>query len=1200
MKNCVKNLAIVFLILVFSGAVFAQSSTATLKGQVGDGTGKVVPGATVTLTRPETGEVKTATTDESGQYTFTFVQPAIYALEVQVEGFKTFKQTNLKLDVGQTAEVNIALEIGLQTAEVTVRDDNQLRLETASGALGGVIEQERVESLPLNGRNLLQLATLEPGVVDTSAGREAFPTGQQAGSFSVNGGRGLTNEILFDGVTAVNKADNVPAFRPSPEAIQEFRIQTNSYAAEFGRSGGGAVSFVTRSGTRKIHGSLYEFFRNDALDANNFFANRAGSGKEKLRANQFGFTLGGPVYLPGFGEGTKPIFKSNKLFFFVNYEGLRRSTTNFVSSIVPTAKQRVGDYSEQLGNTIAGVTVRDTAGNVIPARVGMIFVPGAVVPVGQPGAGSRIAYAGNIIPFNQLNPVGLAIGSYYPLPNQPSVFNQATGQLGFNYAANSPRTITSNQFVTRIDYKISQSQQFYGRLILERNTDTQFGPFPDSIATRSATGVRSDKPASVALDYVNTLNSKMVLRVNGGWTRFNTDNTTRSNGFNLSTLGFPAYLANASGATNVFPTIDPTGYTGLGPSRQFGNSRNTQDTFSGSADLSIVQGNHSIKTGGNYRYFTIFTGRPDDPAGRFAFVRSSTARTSTSTANTGDGFASLLVGEISTGRIALTPEPAILTKYAALYIQDDWTVNRRLTLNLGLRWESDFPNTERYGQLTNFLPNEAFPVQSVQIPLTSSGGAALPAGVAGLIRPLNGRIGTVDDTVNNRQQNRDLNNFGPRLGFAFKLNDKTVLRGGGGIFYSSLTGGGVTLSTYAVRGLTETTFVAGTGANLSNPFPNGISQPAAFSPLFGYGQQGLPARLRETRQPQIAQWNLTLQRRLPGKIIVDVSYAGSSGSGLLSTTTDLNQLSPEALALGATVLNTTVANPFLTLPAAQRPPANTILGTATITVAQLLRPYPQFGNVVSYFNNEGHSSYHSGQIKVARRVSGGLTFQVGYTFSKLIDNISTITGSTGVQVTNFQDFYNRGADKSLSTFDARHRMVANVSYNLPFGKGKMFFKEGVMSKIFGGFRLNSITTVQGGFPLGITVAGATGQQGLSFIALRPNINGNAQINGGTFDERIGQWFDTTVFSAPATYTFGNTPRTLPNVRGPGFFVTNMGLQRTLKFNERARVQLRAEAFNVFNQVNLGDPGTVLGGAGFGIINDARNPRQIQLAIKLLF
>jgi hypothetical protein len=401
MQKWLTGLMIFTFALIFSNAIFGQSATATLRGVVSDGAGNVVPGANVTLIRPDTGERKNQIANEEGQYTFTSLQPAEYQIEVQSKGFKTYRQTNLKLDVGQTADVNVALEIGLESIEVTVETNSQLQLETSSGALGGVIEQERVDSLPLNGRNLLQLASLEPGVTNTSASREDFPSGQQAGSFSVNGGRGLTNEITFDGISAVNKADNVPAFRASPSAIQEFRVQTSTYSAEFGRSGGGQVSFVTRSGTRNFRGTLYEYFRNEALDANNFFANRNGTGKERLRANQFGFNFGGPIYLPGFGEGSSPIYKSKKLFFFVNYEGLRRDTTNFIASVVPTAKQRIGDFSEQLGAVIPGVTVRDTNGNLIPARIGMVFVPGAVVPAGQPGAGSRIAYAGTL--FRSLN-----------------------------------------------------------------------------------------------------------------------------------------------------------------------------------------------------------------------------------------------------------------------------------------------------------------------------------------------------------------------------------------------------------------------------------------------------------------------------------------------------------------------------------------------------------------------------------------------------------------------------------------------------------------------------------------------------------------------------------------------------------------------------------------------------------------------------
>jgi hypothetical protein len=470
--------------------------------------------------------------------------------------------------------------------------------------------------------------------------------------------------------------------------------------------------------------------------------------------------------------------------------------------------------------------------------------------------------------------------------------------------------------------------------------------------------------------------------------------------------------------------------------------------------------------------------------------------------------------------------------------------------------------------------------------------------------------------VTNRENfDRDLNNWGPRIGLAFKINEKTVLRAGGGVYYGQLSGGGFNTVTYALGDLAETAFIASldngvtptAGTNLSNPFPAGIVQPANayLGPLTSYGQQSIPVRLRETKQSFIGQWNLNLQRELPGALIVQVAYAGSVGAGLLGAATDLNQLSPAALALARTVVNgqllgnLAVPNPFLRLSADQRPPATSILGRSTVTVAQLLRPYPQFGNVVSYGQNLGHSSYHALQLKASRRLVDGLTLTGGYTFAKLLDDLTSNSINLSIQILNYQDYHQRRADKALSNFDVRHRFVGNVSWELPLGTGRKFFSSGGLAKIFGGFTLNTIVQAQGGLPLSISATNAS-LQGLAFIALRPNLAGDPRSQAHSKAEQLQQYFNVQAFQQPAPYTFGNAPRTLPNLRGPGYFATSLALLRDFKLTERMKLQLRAEGFNVFNRANFSTPGTTLGAANFGVVTSTEDPRQFQLAAKIYF
>ena len=1198
-KFITMTLYIMALVVALAVTITAQTSTATIKGVVADGNGNTTPGAVVTLVQNSTGLKRTFTTGESGQYSFTFVEPGQYTLEVQARGFKGYRQANLTLEVAQQAELNLTLQPGDISETVTITgSETQLQLDTASSSLGGVVDRQQIDSLPLNGRNVMQLAQLEPGVNSSPGSRRANPGGGAGGyaELSINGGRTLTNEVVVDGVPITNKADNLVSLRPSADAVQEFRVVTNSYSAEYGRTGGGALNFSTRAGTSKIRATLWEFARNDVFDATAFFSNTSGQGKEKLRFNQFGGNIGGPVWAPRFGTGGPAVSKLEKLFFFFNYEALRLPSTNLRTSTVPTAKMRGGDFSELLGAAIANVNVRDTTGALIPARQGMIYVPGAVVAAGQPGAGSRVVFANNIISANLINAVGKNAVAYYPLPNQAGLIN--------NYLINSPLNSSDNQFIARVDYNLSSTQQVYGRLIQERDISTNAGPFPDNIASTQNNMNSQQRPGTIALDYVNTLTPRLVLHVNGGWARQSIVTRTISDGFDPTTLGFPSYLANASGDSRLFPSFAPTGYATLGPARNFGSTKNKQDSFSFNQELSFLQGAHSFKFGANERVYRIYNHRADDPAGNFGFTRAFTARTANDIVS-GDAIASFLLGNPATGRLGSAPDPAVQNLYYAFFAQDDWKVTGRLTLNLGLRWEADLGNTERFDRLTNFDFTAAFPVSSLSVAFPAATNLGTRTiGLRGVITPV-GR----DGVASREQFNRDLNNFGPRLGFAFKLNDKTVLRGGAGIFYGSSSGGGFSNATYALADLAETGFIATLdnvtptpGTNLSNPFPNGIVRPTGKydGPLTNYGQQLLSVRLRSIRQPKIGQWNLSLQRELPGHLIAQVAYAGSASIGLLGGPTDINQLTDEVQALGATVLNTTVTNPFLTLPVEQRPAATSILGRATLTVGQLLRPYPQFGRVQSYNVNEAHATYHSLQTKVSRRFNDGLAFSAAYTFAKTIDDISGISAGPTIQVPNYQNYYNRRADKSLSTFDVRHRFIGNVTYQLPFGSGRRFLKDGVAGKIVGGFSANAIVQAQSGFPLSVTAVNAA-LLGLAFTQLRPNLVGDPNLpDDRSKADKIAQWFNTAAFAQPAQYTFGNAPRTLPNVRGPGHFSTNVSLQRDFKITETIRFQFRAESYNVFNRANFTTPSAVLGANNFGRIIATEDPRQFQFGAKLYF
>lgn len=1199
--------------MLLISSVVSQTSTSALKGRVIDSTGSIVTGASVVLINNGNGLRKTFSTDETGSFNFTFIEPGLYDIEATFSGFKTYKQQRIPLEVGRTTEINVTLETGNVEEAVNINSVESVQLETTSGTLGGIVERNRVESLPLNGRNIFQLAQLEPGSTSSPSARGANPDLTTTGEISINGGRALNNEFIIDGIPLTNKGDNRVSLKPSVDSIQEFKIETNSYSAEYGRSGGGAVNFSTRSGTTQYTGALWEYLRNDALDARSYFVNADPKGvKEKLRFNQLGANLGGPIYLPSFGKHKSLFQKSEKLFFFFNFENLRISQSQQRPSTVPSSNMRNGDFSELLGSEISGIKVLDTNGNLITARIGQIYVPGAVVPKGQPGAGSRVAFANNIIPASLINPVAKAALAYYPLPNTVGQLNSNGNGFSNNYIANTQLRTDARQYTARVDYNISSAQQLYGRVIFDDNELFNSGLFPGNIASPQANPIQTAKPGTVVLSYVNSISSKIVLYFNAGATRFNNDAESFSKGFDPSTLGIPDYITNSSADTNIFPTFNPNGYTTLGPPRNFGFFRNNQDVFSFNQSLNLLSGRHSIKVGANQRVYRAYNYRPDDPVGNYRFSPAFTARVPADLSlSTGDSIASFLLGNPVSARLAIAPQIAVQSTYYAVFVQDDWTIGNRLTLNLGLRWETDRPNTERFNRLTNFDPGAKFPVENLTVNFPASTGLStrnIP--LTGVITPV-GRAGVKD----RNNFDSDLNNWGPRIGIAFKINDKTVLRAGGGIFFAPLSGGGFNTVTYAISDLAETPFIAtldngmtpAPETNLSNPFPSGIVQPVNqyTGALTGYGNQSIPVRLRSTKQPYIGQWNLSIQRELPWQLVAQAAYAGSAGVGLLGASTDLNQLSGEALSLvsktidGKPLGNIAIANPFLQLPAELRPSSTSILGSPTITIAQLLRPYPQFGNIVSYGHNIAHSSYHSFQLKVSRRLVDGLTFTTGYTFSKLIDDLTSNSINLSVQMLNYQNYYDLRADKSISNFDVRHRFVGSVTWELPFGRDKKFLREGILSKFVGGFTWNSIVQAQTGFPLSISTTNAA-LQGLAFIALRPNLNDSPLPTTDEISSRLNQYFNTRAFSQPAPYTFGNAPRSFSNLRGPNSFITNMSLHRNFTITEKVKLQTRVEAFNVFNKANFLPPGTVLGASGFGVISATEDPRQIQLALRLNF
>ena len=788
------GVSVVFLAMLPASAL-AQSSTATLRVRVTDPSSAVVPGATMTLVDVAKGIRHEAVTDTNGQYTFTFLNPGAYDLEVQASGFTTFSEKGIRLEVGQAGAIDVQLAIGASQQLVEVTAAGPL-LDTASASLGQMVDRHTMDALPLNGRNPIQLAQLDSAVATSTGSRSSNPNNAAVVAVSVNGGRALTNELLLDGATLGGKADNWPLTIPSQDAVQEFRVLTNSYSAEYGRTGGGTLTFTTRSGSNQFHGTVWEFFRNDALDANTFFSNKQGVDKGKLRYNQFGGNFGGPIL-------------RNKLFFFVNFEELKTSTGGLVQSTVPTAKMKKGDFSELKAP---------------------IYMPG---PSGQ-----RVQFKDNMIPLSMQDPVAQKILSYYPDPNRPGFLN--------NYVAADPATGRDPQLIGRFDYHMTDTQQLFFRFTRDWILNSDAGNFPGSVATRTNTANQTSDPQSAAIDYVNTLSPHLVLHVNGSASRNTTVWVQPSSGFDLTTLGFPAYMNTAAGDVTLFPLISPTGYSGLGPLAASANRNTYQNTYTLASDLTMIQGRHNLKVGADFRIYQVNNYRSNNPSGSFSFTRSFTARTPTDTAS-GDPIASLLLGIPSAGTLGIVPRLAAQNKYFAVFVQDNWTLTNKLTVNLGLRYESDLPTTERYDRMTNLALKGEFPVTPTFI---FPANLNLPPRTG----PLTGTVTFIGSPGDRGLSSRDLNNFGPRVGVAYKLTDRIVIRSGAGIFYSPIAGGAIAPNLLAMlTSQINTTYVATLdngvtptpGQFLRDPFPNGVLQVPGRSQgaLTGYGLQPLQGRL---------------------------------------------------------------------------------------------------------------------------------------------------------------------------------------------------------------------------------------------------------------------------------------------------------------------------------------------------------------------
>ena len=1157
------------------GSVWAQGTdTALLRGTVKDPTGAVIPGAKVTATLIAT-QVKTTTqTDSTGLYIFNYLKPGVYSLIVEKTGFKVWIFPSMELRIGTQSDQDVTLDVGSTQQTVEVKGAAPL-LNTVSAALGTTVNNQYIQSLPLLDRNIANLSFLAGGVTQVS-GASATMLGGTV--FSSNGQRYGTAEFRLDGVLATRPeggegGNTVVDYMPSVDALQEFRLQNNNMSAEYGNNGGTVVNVVTKSGTNKFHGSGYWFFRRPSLDANDFFTNQGGGSKGAYAHDQYGGSVGGPI-------------KRDKTFFFFDYERYRNNSPFVVNETVPTMLQRQGDFSQTFNDD---------------GSLQQIYNPFDVACTPLSGGGQdcqRQPFNNNIIPSTMFDAIGAKLAALYPQPTDAGV---GPGQL-FNFSDKLIETNPSWQMDIRMDQNFSAANRLTGRFSMSHSSDNVPDAFLTPVTSKSITH-------NFALEDTWTVSPTMLWVNRVGVNRDNYPESAKVTVDPLS-IGFPKSMIDNVWYHEVhFPTIELGNYATLAS-----NNGCCTDTVEGDTQwmfdstVTKMYGNHSLKFGAESRIFLNNFFQPDTTSGDFQFGQGGTMQSVFNPDfSQGNSVASLLLGFMDGGGFALRPHVANKSSVGAAFVQDDWKVSSRLTLSAGLRWEWTVPYSERFN-------HNMFSCFSCPSGITVPG-----------VGPIMGT--TILAGPSKRHANSSYKDLGPRLGFAYRLTDHTVIHSGAGIYHgmsfaTNWQYGGYAWQSFAAvpasldGGITQF-------ATMENPFPLGFNLPqqGKYGPLslWGYGDENHGSDTFRTGE--IYQWNIGIEHQW-GSMMLEADYVGNRSTHLPWNYSTENRNFINAanrMQYGTAGLAQLVPNPFqylFTGPQAIFDAPGSIYQNATIPQINLLRPYPQFDGVFTGFPLfVANSSYHAFQVRFEKRAAHGLSFVGNYTFSKFIDNSDAggnawIGGGGGAGlgfIGSPQDFTNLALEKSVSANDTPQRLTFAVVYDLPVGRGERLGTNmnKVLNGVVGGWRLTPFVTFQSGQPISVNDANqllADGNQ-------RPNLIGNP-CSGASLDaiaNGTASYFNLSAFSHPADQTPGTGPRYFSNCRVPGITNLDLSIAKQYRIRENMYIEVRGDFFNALNTPRFGAPqsnsadGTGFGADGFGAIFYQENqPRHGQIGIHFVF
>jgi len=1163
------------ILLASAGYATAQEFRATVRGQVADSSKAAVPGATVTVTNTETGEVATTTSNAEGNYTLPFLRPGLYSLTVELSGFQKYVRSGLRLEVGQTAEVNVPLAVGGLTEQVTVAADAPL-LETSNANRGTVIDSAKIAELPLQSRSPMALTTLVAGVTYNAQAiyLRPFDNGALA-DFSMNGGQNRNNEFLLDGApNNANQGGNNIAYVPPAEAVQEFKVSTNSYDAQYGRTAGGVVNMSLKSGTNSFHGVGYDFMRRKALAANSFLLNSRNAPKTDQYIDQYGFSVDGPII-------------KNKTFFLFTGEKYREGTPAPQNSTVPTQAMKNGDFSGLV----------DAQGRPI-----IIYDPATGRDVN--GVWTRDAFLGNRIPADRISPTAKAIMQYYPDPNYTTA-GAAPWQNNLDFPEHFNKDVFWS-WVGKVDHNFSSNDRVFFRWGENKRNEIR-----NTTAIRTGPAQNGQLPLwranrALVADWVHVFGAGTVFNMRTSYTYFLEWSYSQDGlGFD-STAFWPSSLVSqlpSQSINGIFPVVNMDDYVTL--SR--GSSPNRNRNYSAQPNISLSRGNHNIRSGLDLRWTNVYNENYNNSGGNLTFTRAFTRSTLNSTSVLeGNSFASLLLGAPNSGQVDLNPKPHYEWFFAAPWIQDDWKVNPKLTVNLGFRWDFN-GSVKEADNLLNYIFDT-----SIVNPVSSRVGQPVRGGLtfAGV------------DGAPDRPYKYDKNNYQFRLGAAYALNDKTVLRGGWGKYFLNPTGQGFN------NGFSQSTSViASTDGGrtptylLSNPWPSGIQAApgSSLGPLTFLGRS--PNFVNpDFIVPNVQQFSAGVQRELPGKISLEITYAGSRSKDIEGNYNGFNEPSA-AFQAGCDVTlggsrsfcDELVPNPYYQVAGFE---GTTRFTNPTLSRFELARPFPAFGGITENSFNLGKMTYDSMQFVGNKRLAKGITVNASYTWVPRWTEVGANT-TTGIG-NSYVDAVSQLQETGPYFSHRKHRLTASGVWELPWYRNQ----RSLAGYLLGGWSIAPAFVFQSGQPwdmpgnvdlapgVDLSKIALSGKKDGQFIyGVKPCI-GQRNATTGKYDLlSVSTAYGCTepYFLIRETYQRRTAMFRYDEFRRPSMFQLDANFAKTTPITDHVRLQVRFEAFNLLNspmydEINYNQTTT---SADFGRINrnisgQSNFQRFVQVGFRLIF